>query len=159
MANEPIVAIYSSDLARARETAAPLAEALCLPLRATPLLREVSFGAWEGLSVSEVEARWPDQYMAWRHDSVSYRPPEGERLEELQQRSMAAVAAILTAHPGEKVAVFSHGGAVKAILCGLMTFPLGVWRRLRVDNTSVTRLCCGPLGPTLTLYNDTSHLG
>ena len=158
LASEPIRALYTSDLARARETASLLADALALPPRMTPLLREVGFGAWEGLTVSELEARWPDEYAAWRQDSVTYRPPEGERIEELQQRSMAAVAEILTAHPGERVAVFGHGGSVKAILCALMGFSLSIWRRLRVDNTSISRLVFGPLGPTLTLFNDTSHL-
>jgi 2,3-bisphosphoglycerate-dependent phosphoglycerate mutase len=158
MAGEALDALYSSDLSRSVDTAAPVAEGLRLPVTTTPLLREVGFGAWEGLTISEVEARWPDEYAAWRHDSVRCCPPEGELIEALQQRSLAAVAEILTTHPGERVALFGHGGSVKAILCGLMDFPLGIWRRLRVDNTSVTRLHFGPLGPTLTLYNDTSHL-
>jgi alpha-ribazole phosphatase len=158
LAREPIRAIYSSDLARARQTAEPLAETLSLPIHTTPLLREVGFGAWEGLTVSEVEARWPDEYAAWRQDSITYRPPDGERIEELQRRSLASVAEILTAHPGETVAIIGHGGSVKSILCGLMGFPISLWRRLRIDNTAVSRLLFTPLGPTLTLFNDTSHL-
>jgi alpha-ribazole phosphatase len=158
LAREPIRAVYASDLSRARETAEPLAAALGIPVRTTPLLREVGFGAWEGLTIAEVEAGWPDEYAAWRQDSVSYRPPRGERIEELQRRTLAAVAEIVSAYPGESVAVVAHGGSVKSILCGLMGFPLSVWRRLRVDNASISRLVFGPLGPTLTLYNDTSHL-
>jgi alpha-ribazole phosphatase len=158
MAGEALDAVYTSDLSRSIDTAAPVAAALRLPIITTPLLREVGFGAWEGLTISEVEARWPDEYAAWRDDSVRCCPPEGEPIEALQQRTLAVVAEILTAHPGERVALFGHGGSVKAILCGLMDFPLSIWRRLRVDNTSVTRLQFGPLGPTLTLYNDTSHL-
>jgi len=158
LSREPIRAVYASDLARARATAEPLAAALGVPLQTTALLREVSFGAWEGLTTAEVEAGWPDEYAAWRHDSVSCRPPQGERIAEMQCRTLAFVAAILPTYPGERVAVVAHGGSVKAILCGLMGFPLSVWRRLRVDNTSVSRLVFAPLGPTLTLYNDTSHL-
>jgi probable phosphoglycerate mutase len=158
LAREPIQALYSSDLQRAAQSATPLAEMLGLPLRTTPLLREVGFGAWEGLTISEVEAGWPDEYAAWREDSVGYRPPDGERIEELQQRSLAAVAEILTAHPGESVAIFAHGGSVKSILCSLMGFPLSIWRRLRVDNTSISRLLFSPVGPMLIAYNDTCHL-
>ena len=159
LAGEPIRAVYASDLSRALQTAEPLAAALGLPVRTTPLLREVSFGAWEGLTISEVEAGWPDEYAAWRQDSVRSRPPQGEQIEELQRRTLAAVAEIVSAYPGESVAVVAHGGSVKSILCGLMGFPLSVWRRLRVDNTSISRLTFAALGPTLTLYNDTSHLG
>lgn len=158
LAREPIQAVYSSDLARARETAEPLAAALALPLRTTPLFREVGFGVWEGLTVTEVEAGWPNEYAAWRSDSVRYRPPDGERIEELQCRSLAGVTEILAAHPGETVAIVGHGGSVKSILCGLMGFPMSLWRRLRMDNTAVSRILFGPLGPTLTLYNDTCHL-
>ncbi len=158
LTREPICAIYSSDLARARQTAEPIAEALSLPIHETPLLREVGFGAWEGLTVAEVEAGWPHDYQAWRLDSITYRPPEGERIEELQHRAMTGAAEMLAAHPGETIAVVGHGGSVKAILCGLMGFPLSLWRRLRVDNTGVTRLLLTPLGPTLTLFNDISHL-
>jgi alpha-ribazole phosphatase len=158
LAREPIRAIYSSDLARAYETAVPLAERLQLPVQTTPLLREVGFGAWEGLTISEVEAQWPEEYAAWRQDSVSHRPPNGEQIVELQERAMAVVAEIVAAHPGELVAVVGHGGSVKAIVCGLMGFPLSVWRRLRADNAAISRLVFAPLGPTLTLYNDTSHL-
>jgi probable phosphoglycerate mutase len=159
LSREPIQAIYSSDLARARQTAEPLGEALSLPIHPTPLLREVGFGAWEGLTVSEVEARWPEEYRAWRLDSITYRPPEGERIEELQRRALTGAAEILAAHPGETIALIGHGGSVKAILCGLMDFPLSLWRRLRIDNTGVSRLLLTPLGPTLTLFNDLSHLG
>jgi alpha-ribazole phosphatase len=158
LAREPIRAIYTSDLSRACQTARPVAKTLGLPVNMSPLLREVGFGAWEGLTVAEVEARWPEEYAAWRQDSVSYRPPDGEQIEELQERTLACVAEILTAHPGESVVVVGHGGSVKAILCGLMGFPLSLWRRLRVDNTGVSRLLFSPLGPTLTLFNDTSHL-
>ncbi len=158
LAREPIQAIYASDLLRATESAAPLGAALSLPVHTTPLLREVGFGAWEGLTISEVEARWPDEYAAWREDSVRHRPPDGELIEELQRRTLAAVAEILTAHPGERVVVFAHGGSVKATVCGLMSFPLSTWRRLRVDNTAITRLLFGLIGPTLLGFNDTGHL-
>jgi broad specificity phosphatase PhoE len=158
LAREPIQAVYSSDLRRAHQTADPIAAALDLTVQPTPLLREVSFGAWEGFTVSEVEAGWPEEYAAWREDSVRYRAPDGERIEELQARAMTCASEILTAHPGQTVALVGHGGSVKAILCGVMGFSLSLWRRLRLDNTSITRLLFAPLGPTLITYNDICHL-
>jgi alpha-ribazole phosphatase len=158
LSREPINAIYSSDLKRASETAAPLAQALGLPVHLTPQFREVGFGLWEGLTVDEVARGWPDEYAAWRQDSVRCRPPEGESIEALQERALACVTDILTTHPGQRVAIIGHGGSIKSILCGLMGFPLTLWRRLRVDNSSVSRLVFAPLGPTLTAYNDTCHL-
>jgi alpha-ribazole phosphatase len=158
LSREAIDVVYSSDLKRAAETAQPVAQALGVRVHTTPLLREVGFGVWEGLTVSEVEARWPAEYAAWRHDSVRCRPPEGEQIEELQRRSLACATEILAAHAGQTIAIVAHGGSVKAILCGLMGFSLSLWRRLRVDNTSISRLLFAPMGPTLTVYNDTCHL-
>jgi broad specificity phosphatase PhoE len=158
LARERIDALYTSDLLRAHQTADPIASALGLPVHTSPLLREVGFGVWEGLSVSEVEAGWPVEYAAWREDSVRNRAPDGERIEELQTRAMTCATEILAAHPGQTVAVVAHGGSVKAILCGVMGFPLTLWRRLRLDNTSITRLLFAPLGPTLITFNDVGHL-
>jgi broad specificity phosphatase PhoE len=158
LAQEPIRAIYASDLKRAVETAAPLAEALGLPVQTTPLLRELHFGVWEGLTVAEVQAGWPEEYAAWRQDSIRSRPPHGERIEELQERSLACVSEILAAHAGERVAIVGHGGSVRSILCGLMGIPLSLWRRLRIDNSSISRLTMASRGPTLIVYNDTCHL-
>jgi broad specificity phosphatase PhoE len=95
---------------------------------------------------------------SWREDSVRHRAPDGERIEELQLRAMRCATEILTAHPGQTVAVVAHGGSVKAILCGVMGFSLSLWRRLRLDNTSISRILFAPLGPTLVTYNDVCHL-
>ena len=96
-------AIYSSDLSRARETAAAVAALHGLEVRLDPRLRERAFGSWEGLTREEIHAL-PE---GSRHD--------GESDEEVRERVLEAIQAIADAHPGEDVLVVAHGGALNAL--------------------------------------------
>ena len=84
---EQITAIYCSDLLRARETAEIIGNQLRLNPISDPLLREVSFGSWEGLSTPEIEAKYPGQLARWRNE-LSYSPKEGESFISLQQSQL-----------------------------------------------------------------------
>jgi len=102
LADVELDAIYSSDLSRARETAAAVAETKALRVQFDPRLRERSFGSWEGLTRNDIEQR-PGEH----HD--------GESDEEVRARVLEAIQAIADAHPGEQVLVVSHGGALNAL--------------------------------------------
>jgi broad specificity phosphatase PhoE len=158
LAREPIRAFYTSDLARAIATAEPAAAQMGLIPVTSAAFREADYGAWEGLTVDEIAARYPEEYAHWRHDSARHRPPEGESLEELMARVMTALAELLERHAGETLCVVAHGGSVRAAVCGILQLPIDVWRTLRTDNAGLTRIDFSNLGPQLTLFNDTGHL-
>ena len=104
LADEPIDAVYASDLSRARETAEIVVAERGLEVRLDPALRERSFGSWEGLTRTEIAERFPDLE---HHD--------GETDDEVRTRVLAAVDRIVAAHPREDVLVVSHGGALNAL--------------------------------------------
>jgi broad specificity phosphatase PhoE len=158
LAEEPIAAVYASDLSRAQETAQRIAAPRGLRIETSPLFREAHYGLWEGMTVAEIEAQYPEAYLRWREDSLRNRAPEGETLEELQQRALAGAAEILIAHGGESVVVVAHGGSIRSLICGLMGWPLAAHRQLRLDNASISRVEYGPYGPALVSFNDTCHL-
>jgi broad specificity phosphatase PhoE len=158
LAGEPVTAVYASDLTRAEETAQRIADKRGLRVETSPLFREANYGLWEGMTVTEIEAGYPEAYRLWRKDSLRNRAPEGETLEELQQRALAGVAEILIAHGGESVVIVAHGGSIRSLICGLLGWPLAVHRQLRLDNASISRIDYGPYGPALTQFNDTCHL-
>jgi broad specificity phosphatase PhoE len=157
LAGEEIEAIYSSDLCRARATADLLArgERDVIP---DPRLREANMGLFQGLTAVELRAAYPEAYEAWRQDSVRNRPLEGETLEDLGARCMAALRDILPRHAGKTVAVVAHGGPVRVMACGLLNLPLELYGRLRVENTSVSRVLYHHRGFILSGWNDISHL-
>jgi phosphoserine phosphatase len=106
--------IYSSDLARARETAEIVAEDLGLEVRLDERLRERGFGEWEGLNSDEIEERFAEAHGRWK----AGEGPGAENAEpfaEFAGRIHDFVDEVLERHPGETVLVVSHGGSIRVI--------------------------------------------
>ena len=106
--------VYSSDLARARETAEIVAERLALPIRLDGRLRERGFGAWEGLTVDEIELRFPDAHGRWRAGE-GFGADDAEPFDGFAARVHAFLEDVLRAHPDETVLVVAHGGTIRVI--------------------------------------------
>lgn len=156
--------VWSSDLSRARTTADAIAQPLGLAVRTLPELREIKFGAWEGLTVEEIRARGEGELLAnYRLDPFQHRPPGAETLHEVWARMMAA-AAIIRAESGvaERVAIVGHGGSLRVLVCEALEAPITSMRHLFFDNASLSILeeQVVPTGMfrRLLLFNDTLHL-
>jgi len=106
--------VYSSDLARARETAEIVAGRLALPIRFDARLREREFGAWEGLTVEEIELRFPDTHRRWRAGE-GFGAEDAEPFDSFAARVHAFLEDVLRAHPDETVLVVAHGGTIRVI--------------------------------------------
>ncbi len=160
-----ISAIFSSDLARARETAAILAQQLALPAPMTLSTnwREMSFGDWEGLTYGQIVAQQqgrPDFFS----DPLHHAPPNGEALPDLMKRVRAGFAQLVAAagdatrEQGDIVLV-SHGGALRVLLCLVLGMPLERQWQLRIDHGSLSAIDFLPgaeeplLTATLALFN------
>jgi broad specificity phosphatase PhoE len=113
LAGSDVTAVYSSPLARARETADIVAAALELPVESREALREVDVGSWQGLTRDEVEARFPDGFQRWLVD-FSQGWDDGETYDELGRRVVADLLELAARHPGERILVVTHGGAMRA---------------------------------------------
>jgi broad specificity phosphatase PhoE len=124
-----IAAVYSSDLARALETASIVAAPRGLAVTVTAELRERDFGTWEGLSDAEAVDRFPDltrgPWDTWG---------DGESSAEMTARALAAVHAIVSSHPFETVLVVTHGGPIRAVLRSFGA------EDGRIENCAVVRL-------------------
>jgi broad specificity phosphatase PhoE len=108
---EALEAVYSSDLRRAHETAEIVARLKGLEVTVDPQLRERDFGPWSGLTLMEIEERFPDQIRLWRQGKAS----PGESRDSLTQRVVAAARRIASAYPEGQVLVVTHGGAVRVL--------------------------------------------
>jgi broad specificity phosphatase PhoE len=100
----PFDAVYSSDLARARETAEIVAAPHGVPVVADAGLREIDVGSWSGLTRAELEERFPDG-----------ERPDGETRDQHSARVHAAVERIARANLGRRVLVVTHGGTMRAL--------------------------------------------
>ncbi|MSO95900.1 MAG: histidine phosphatase family protein [Thermoleophilia bacterium] len=108
LAGEDLVAVVTSDLTRARDTAAIVAAQQRLTVFIDAGLREKDFGSWEGLTDTEISSRFPE--------AIEGNWGDGETSEAVATRAIAAVERIRTLHPTGPVLVVSHGGPLRAVL-------------------------------------------
>lgn len=150
--------IVTSPMSRCRETAAVIASLIGAPVEQDDDLREVDFGAWEGLTLETVQERWPRELAMWLADPT-ISPPEGESYDSLRYRVSRAQQRLVNRHRGMTVCVVTHSRPVASFVASALSAPLESLYRLQVDNGSLTELDYYEDGPqVLRTFNDTSHL-
>lgn len=158
LAGEPLDAIYASDLGRARQTAAAVAERVGLPVQEDAGLRERGFGCFEGLSWSEIESRWPEQALRWKRRDPDFGSEGGERLRDFYARAVGAVERLAQAHPGQTLLVVAHGGVMDCLYRAGRRLALEAPRSWTLGNASINRLLYTPAGLSVVGWNDDLHL-
>lgn len=133
-----IDAIYTSPLKRALQTAQILAEKTGLPVEIDPNLIEVAFGRWEGWQLKRL--RRDKAYHRFLRAPVTAKVPGGETMRDVQKRGLAALWRAAGEHPEGRILFVTHGDVIRAILCHHLHLSLGEFRRLRIDNGSLTVL-------------------
>ncbi|MDQ4019585.1 MAG: histidine phosphatase family protein [Actinomycetota bacterium] len=134
-------AIYSSDLQRAHDTAALVADRQGVELLTMPELREVDVGTWAGLTKADVEREHPEAFERWRAGYAAWE--DGETYEQMSERVGAAVLRIADAHPDAPVLIVSHGGCIRAIHAAALGLDVHTYRRLRPvePNARLSAVC------------------
>ncbi len=150
----PLAAIYQSPLARARETTAALARHREIPVRTCADLRELDLGVADGLDAFEAYRRWPrclDRGLDTA--TVDFAFLGGEWWSEGEARAEQAITAIVHAHPGETVAVVTHGAVLGLLLARWLGQPRGSWRQHQPVLGSLSIAIAWPAdnGPTIQL--------
>ena len=155
---EGIQAIVSSDLQRARQTAAPLAAMVGVDVQVDALLRERGFGRFEGSTYAEIETQWPEETLRWRLRERDFGPGGGEPLQAFYDRSVQAVLALAERHAGQTLAVVAHGGVLDCLYRAATHIDLRAPRTWQVANATINRLLWSPEGFSLVGWNDARHL-
>lgn len=156
--DEPIAAIYASDLGRAFDTAQAVARVKGLHVVPHKGLRERHFGRFEGQTWAELESRWPTEALAWRKRMPDFAPAGGESLEQFQLRVIPTVLDLASRHPGEQVLMVAHGGVLDILYRAATRLALTAPRSWELPNAAVNRLLWSPEGLTLVGWADTAHL-
>lgn len=134
-----LAALYTSDLSRARETAAAVGDAVGLEPEVDPRFSEGDRGRWEGLLMEDVARDEPERWAAWRRAGAAFRFPGGESLADVQERVLAALADVERRGSGPAVVV-CHGGAIRAVLCARDPRGLDAFHLFEVPNVAVVEL-------------------
>lgn len=159
LAQHEVAALYSSDLLRARQTAARIAEALKVPLSLLPALRERRYGFFEGLTYDEARARHPEDYYAFETRDPDYAFPDGgESLQQLHARVTGQLQRLAADHSGQTVVLVTHGGVLDIVNRFVRGNPLDSPRDFLIPNAGINWLSfCGERW-TLDAWGETSHL-
>lgn len=160
LADEPIEAIYSSPLVRARLTAEPLAGRTGVAITAEPRLCERSFGVFEGLTLNEIAARHPEGFRQWRERDPNWAMEGGESGRTLIDRVLAALHDIVERHRGGTVLAVAHGGVLDVVYRAARGLAWHAPREHQMLNASVNRLRAEtpPLALAIIEWGDTTHL-
>ncbi len=158
VSDEGVDAVYASDLLRAMQTAQAVAAGTGREIVTDPGLRERGFGVFEGLTYAEIQQRYPEMSERWRKRDPTFGAPGGETLRDFFDRSVATVTRLALAHPGQTIAVVSHGGVMDALYRAAARVALDAPRSWQLGNASINRLLHTPQGFTLVGWSDTFHL-
>lgn len=155
-ASFPDAAVVSSDLARAEETAAPVAAALGVPHDRYESLRERHFGDWQGIRVEDLDTQDPDRTARWRAGVDVIGEVGGEYDGDFRERVRTALLDMADRHAGGTVVVTTHGGVIWHGLHALLDLPIPTLGP--VDNACVNVLSLIGDRWSLDAWNQTAHL-
>jgi len=158
LGKERFDAIYSSDLARVTQTAEPLARVLGLPVRTEARLRERHYGMFQTLTYAEVKLRHPEEYARFRDREPEYDFRSGESLRAFYDRSVSCLAEIASAHRGESILVFTHGGVLEMAYRFAKGLDLRSPRDFAIPNCGVNRLAIEGEAWSVLAWADCAHL-
>ena len=155
-ADKGISAIWSSPLARARQTASKISEASRVPVKVDDAFIDMEFGPWEGLSLAAVQRRFPQQLDTWRKYPHRFRIQGAETLAQVRKRARKGLQEAMA--DGPVVVIVTH-----RVICKLLALHF-----LGVSNRFFWKVKCDPASITLaeqtgdeivlSMVNQTLHL-
>lgn len=157
--NIHIDAVWSSDLYRTMTTARAVYLPRNLELHTDPGLRELGMGEWEDKTWGEVRHFQPEELDRFNNTDPDWKVEQSESFDHLGERVEATVRRLARQHPGQTIALFSHGMAIRQLLGRLRGVPPEEWRSMpHGDNTSVSCLTWDGEQLAIAMEQDNSHL-
>jgi probable phosphoglycerate mutase len=154
----PVVAVITSPMRRARQTADILAGELGLEVEEMSGLRECAFGEWDGLTFAEVSAGWPERLATWLADPT-VTAPGGESFDEVRRRVSAARDEVVERHAQQAVLVVTHVTPVKLLVADVLGAPPSAVYRMELAPASLTEVEWYAGGAaSLRRFNDVAHV-
>lgn len=152
-------AIYASPLNRTRQTVEPAAKALGLQVQFRDGLKEIDYGAWEGMNLPEVEKQYAEAHQLWSADPVLYAPTGGETAADVWGRVLTVIEEIRSKFADGPVLIVSHKATIRIAICELIGVDLHRFRRaFDCPTASLSTVEFRKTGPMLMRLADRSHL-
>ncbi len=154
----PVIAVYSSPLMRAVETAKAVARPFGLVVQPVEALIDIDYGAWQGLTQQQVEERWPEELRLWFEAPHEVRIPGGESLADLRRRAMEAIRNLGANHPRQTITVVGHTVLNRVILLAALGLGNERFWHLSQDTCAINVLETRGDDLVIVTINDICHL-
>ena len=158
LAAHGFAALYTSDLARARDTARAIAEHSGREFVMDARLQERRFGIFEGLTAEEIIARYPEEHARFASRDPDYAVPGGESARSFTRRCIGCLAEIAVRHRGDEVVVVTHGLVLDSLYRVAHGLDYGARRPVPLINASMNVFDYDGSAWRLELWGDISHL-
>jgi broad specificity phosphatase PhoE len=150
-----IDAVYASPMKRVQQTLAPTLKAHGHKQTIFHDLREIDFGDWTGKNWATVRDEFNFAVHEWLDQIEHPGAPNGESGKTFRARLEPCLREIIQRHPGQNVAVFCHGGVIRALLAILLELPLPKTNSFEVEYASITQVALHPHMAEIELLNFT----
>lgn len=155
----PIDIFISSPLQRAYVTTQKVAEMHGMNIEYTdPRLKEIDFGDWTGQYIDDLQKNYPEQFAVWKKKPWLTIMPNGESLQDMQDRGRAALNDIVAKYPGKTVFVGAHSVLNTVVICSVLNISLEHFLQIPQSNTCVNVLEYKNGSWRVLLMNSTTHL-
>ena len=160
LSNEPVEVMYSSPKKRAMKTAEGINAYHGLPIKIDDEIAEIDAGDWEGVLLTDIEKRYPEQMDNWRNNPANFHAPNGESMAEVYERVKKALLRIVEENRDKTICIVSHGCAIKNMMCfahglevkDIKEVPLGTNTSVNVINFDENSK------PSVLIENYTEHI-
>jgi probable phosphoglycerate mutase len=150
--------VYSSDLGRALQTAHYVEETLGHPILTDHRLRERHLGIFQGLTTLQMKAEYPDIFEKFQNAGPEFVVPGGESIQQRYDRSVDYFKQLVARHPGETIAVITHGGVLDGLFRFVTGLALEIPRHFKIWNCSLNIFSYSAGQWRLMTFGDISHL-
>ena len=158
LSREHIDVLFASDLQRAYETARIIATQHACEIRLDSRLREINFGAWEGLTYDEIKHNDPAVLAAREADIFTTAAPDGETLNQLTARVESVLNDLHAQYADQTTLIVAHGGPLQILLCLALDLSPSKYWQFHLATASLSEIAFYPAGAIINLMNDTCHL-
>ena len=158
LAGEHFDVIYSSDLARVQQTAAPTAALLKKKILLSEKLRERHYGIFQGMTYTEARERMPEEFVRFKNKDPDYDFQTGESLMDFQRRVFSCIEELIEKHPNHSVLVFTHGGVLEVLYRHATKRGLSTPRDFEIPNAALNRFDHAAGAWQVQCWADVAHL-
>jgi len=152
-----VKSIYSSPLKRALETAQVIGRKLNINTEIDDNLIDFNFGKWQGLTIEEVEKKFPELYESWLRSPHMIKIPDGEDLGLIRKR-VSKVLNKLIEYNENNIVIVSHRVILKILICAVLSLDNSYFWRIIQDVGAISILDNKDGQFSLSLLNDICHL-